>query len=94
VLSAGTGICPQLELSRVKVDWVGTAPGSTPKPAFCAASTNVREKSGQAIRSAYPRVQFRRVEIWFVPGGADLPREVKSAKDAPESEIKAKGCPK
>ncbi|MGA3024209.1 MAG: hypothetical protein ABSF98_05515 [Bryobacteraceae bacterium] len=93
VLSAGTGICPQLELSRVKVNWVGTDQSSTPRPSLCGESTNVKERSGQAVKASDKRAQFRRVEVWFVPSGADMPAGV-TAKDAPAADIKAKGCPK
>jgi outer membrane protein OmpA-like peptidoglycan-associated protein len=94
VLSAGTGICPQLELSRVKVNWVGTDQTSTPRPSLCGESTNVKEKSGQAIKASDKRAEYRRVEVWFVPGGAEVPAGLTGLKDAPAAEIKAKGCPK
>ena len=94
VLSAGTGICPQLELSRVKVNWVGTDQSSTPRPSLCGESTNVKERSGQAVKASDKRAQFRRVEVWFVPSGAPTPAGVSGLKDAPAAEIKAKGCPK
>ena len=94
VLSAGTGICPQLELSRVKVNWVGTDQSSTPRPSLCGESTNVKEKAGQAVKASDSRAQFRRVEVWFVPGGAEMPAGLTGLKDAPAAAIKAKGCPK
>ena len=94
VLSAGTGICPQLELSRVKVNWVGTDQTSTPQPSLCGESTNVKEKSGQEVKASDKRAQFRRVEVWVVPSGAEMPAGVSGLKDAPASDVKAKGCPK
>jgi outer membrane protein OmpA-like peptidoglycan-associated protein len=93
VLSGGTGICPQLELSRVKVNWVGTDQSSTPQPSLCGESTNVKERGGQAVSASDKRAQFRRVEVWVVPSGADMPAGV-TVKDAPAADIKAKGCPK
>ncbi len=95
VLSAGTGICPQLELSRVKVNWVGTDQSSTPRPSLCGESTNVKEKSGQAVKACDKNSRVPpRVEVWFVPSGADMPAGVTGLKDAPAADIKAKGCPK
>ena len=94
VLSAGTGICPQLDLSRVKVNWVGTDQTSTPRPSLCGESTNVKEKSGQGISTSDKRAEYRRVEVWFIPGGAETPADLTGLKDAPAAEIKAKGCPK
>ncbi len=94
VLSAGKGICPSLDLSRIKVNWVGTEQSSEARPALCGTSTNVKERGGQAIRESDKRVQFRRVEVWIVPGGADMPAGVTGLKDAPAAEITPKGCPR
>jgi outer membrane protein OmpA-like peptidoglycan-associated protein len=94
VLSAGTGICPSLDLSRVLVNWVGTDQASQTRPALCGSSTNVKERSGQAVRENDQRAQYRRVEIWVIPGGADMPANLTGLKPAPEKEIKAKGCPR
>ena len=94
VLSAGTGICPQLDLSRVMWNAVGTEQSSEARPALCGSSTDVKERGGSAIRGADKRAQFRRVEIWIVPGGADMPAGVSGLKAVPEKDVKAKGCPK
>lgn len=94
VLSAGTGICPQLELSRVKVKYAGTDQSSPAHPNLCGESTNVKEKSGQAIRAKDQRAQFRRVEVWIVPGGAPMPEGVSGLEDAPKTEVQKLKCPK
>jgi outer membrane protein OmpA-like peptidoglycan-associated protein len=94
VLSAGTGICPQLELSRMKVGWVGTDQSSPAKPLLCGTSTEVKERSGQAVKASDQRAQYRRVEVWFVPGGAAMPPGITSLQDVPESEVRKLGCPK
>lgn len=94
VLSAGKGICPRLDLSRVKVNWVGTDQSSTTRPMLCGSSTNVRERGGASIRANDTHAQYRRVEVWIVPGGAEMPSGVSGLKDAPASAITAKGCPK
>jgi len=88
VLSAGKGVCPSLDLSRVQVSEAGTDQTDPPMP-FGDAS--VKERSGQSTTDQ--RAQFRRVEVWFVPGGADRPN-VSGLGPAPEREIKAKGCPR
>jgi outer membrane protein OmpA-like peptidoglycan-associated protein len=88
VLSAGTGICPSLDLSRVQVSSAGTDQTDPPMP-FGDAS--VKERSGQSATDA--RAQYRRVEVWFIPSGADRP-SVTGVGPAPEREIKAKGCPR
>ena len=88
VLSAGKGVCPALDLSRVQVSSAGTDQTDPPMP-FGDAS--VKERSGQSATDQ--AAQFRRVEVWFVPSGADRP-SVTGAGPAPEREIKAKGCPR
>ncbi len=93
VLTAGTGTCQKLELSRVKLDWTGTTndPNSEFKTRTCEAS--VRERKGQAAGTDSD-AKYRRVEIWLVPNGAPMPPAAAGAKPAPEQAVKAKGCPK
>jgi len=88
VLSAGKGICPSLDLSRVQVSEAGTDQTDPPMP-FGDAS--VKERTGQSATDN--RAQFRRVEVWFIPSGADRP-SVSGLGPAPAKEIQAKGCPK
>jgi outer membrane protein OmpA-like peptidoglycan-associated protein len=88
VLSAGKGICPSLDLSRVQVKSDGTDQADSPMP---FADSSVKERAGQAASG--DRAQFRRVEVWFIPGGSDTPA-VTGLGAAPEKEIKAKGCPR
>ena len=45
VLTAGTGTCEKLELSRVQVDWVGTDQTDPFKTALCESSVKERAKS-------------------------------------------------
>ena len=94
VLSAGSGICPQLELSRVKGGWVGTTQGSDPRPGLCGGSTEIRERRGQAIGRGDSRAMFRRVEVWFVPEGAQLPAELQNIQPVPAGSVTPLGCPK
>ncbi len=93
VLTAGTGTCQKLELSRVQVDWTSTTndPNSEFKTRMC--ETSVVERKGQAAGQD-ANAKYRRVEIWIVPKGAAMPSAATGAKPAPERAVKAKGCPK
>ena len=94
VLSAGKGICPSLDLSRIMINSVGTEQGSETRPALCGSSTNVKEKGGAAIKDSDKRAQYRRVEVYIVPSGAAMPAGLTGLKEAPAKDIQAKGCPK
>ena len=88
VLSAGTGICSALDLGRVKVGYAGTEETSAPMLDFCGTSTVI--KGGKPD----PRIGYRRVEVWLVPGGATMPSSTVSFIDPPADAVKALGCPK
>ncbi len=92
VLSAGTGTCQKLELSRVQVDWVGTDETDPYKTALCESS--VRERSRSKVSETDARTKNRRVEVWIVPKGAQMPTGLKNPKPAPADDIKKLGCPK
>lgn len=92
ILSAGTGICPQLDLSRVLVKSVGNDQASVTRPALCGSSVN--ERNGQSVAANDDRAQFRRVEVWFIPGGAAMPAGLANLQPAPAADVKAKGCPR
>jgi len=92
VLSAGTGTCQKLELPRVQVDWVGTDETDPYKTALCESS--VRERARSKVSESDSRTKNRRVEVWIVPKGAQMPAGAKQLKPAPESDIKKLGCPK
>ncbi len=94
VLSAGKGVCPQLDLGRIMMKAAGTDQSDTPRPALCGSSTNVKEKSGQAIKDSDKNAQFRRVEVWFVPSGAADPAGVSGATAVPAAAVTKLGCPK
>ncbi len=94
VLSAGTGICPQLDLSRIMWKAAGTDQSAETRPALCGTSTDVKELGRSAIKGTDKKVQFRRVEIWIVPGGADMPAGLTGLQAVPEKDVKTKGCPK
>ncbi|MEZ5355246.1 MAG: outer membrane beta-barrel protein [Bryobacteraceae bacterium] len=91
VISAGSGICPAMELNRVLVGFAGTGQKSKTMPAFCGTST---ERRGSRVSATDPRAPFRRVEVWIVPEGAAMPADAGTVSAAPASAIQAKGCPK
>lgn len=89
VLSAGKGICPQLDLSRIQVKSDGTDQTDPPMP---FADNSVKERTGQTATDQAAR--FRRVEVWYVPGGVDVPAGITGLQPAPVQAIQAKGCPR
>lgn len=94
VLSAGKGICPSLDLSRILSKSVGTDQSATPRPALCGSSTNVKERSGQAIKDSDKNAEFRRVEVWIIPSGAATPSGLSDATPVPAAAVSKVGCPK
>ncbi|HVW11068.1 MAG TPA: outer membrane beta-barrel protein [Bryobacteraceae bacterium] len=94
VLSAGKGICPSLDLSRILSKDADTDQTSTPRPALCGSSTNVKERSGQGIKDSDKNAQFRRVEVWIIPSGAQMPSELSGATPVPTAAVSKVGCPR
>jgi opacity protein-like surface antigen/outer membrane protein OmpA-like peptidoglycan-associated protein len=91
-LSGRGDTCKDIELSRIKVAWVGAQQTDEYKSTFCDAST--KEKKTDAVSSADEKAKNRRVEIWLVPKGADMPAGAGSIQDVPRDEVQLKGCPK
>ncbi len=90
VLSGGTGTCAKVDLSRIKVDWVGTEQTSETKPALCGTS-NVKERKGSQTTQADKN---RRVEVYLVPHNSTTMPPGVTVKPTPEAQVKALGCPK
>jgi outer membrane protein OmpA-like peptidoglycan-associated protein len=91
VLTAGTGTCEKLEPSRVQVDWVGNEQIDPFKTTLCEAS--VKERSKSKVSDRDDRTKNRRVEVWIVPKGAQMPAGAKTLKPVPDS-VRKLGCPK
>jgi outer membrane protein OmpA-like peptidoglycan-associated protein len=90
ILSGGTGTCGKVDVSRIKMDFVGTDQTSDPRPGQCGTS-NTQERKGSQTSEADKN---RRVEIYLVPHGSTvLPPAVKNARPVPEAAVKALGCP-
>ena len=94
VLSAGKGICPSLDLSRIMVNWVGTDQ-SRRNPSGSLRLFDQREGKGRPGREGIGQARA-------VPARRNLDRSGRRGyargperlKDAPVKEIQAKGCPK
>ena len=88
-------VCTNVDLSRVKGDWVGTEQTSTPKPGLCGTSNLPSAQSERPGQSVTEADENQRVEVYLVPRGSRaLPPAVKNLKPLPEREIKALGCPR
>ncbi len=90
ILSGGTGTCGKVDISRIKMDIVGTEQTSEPRTGQCGTS-NTQERKGSETSEADKN---RRVEIYLVPHNSTvMPPAVKNARPVPEAEVKALGCP-
>ncbi len=90
ILSGGTGTCGKVDISRIKMDVVGTDQTSEPRTGQCGTS-NTQERKGSETSEADKN---RRVEVYLVPHNSTvLPPAVKNARPVPEAEVKALGCP-
>jgi outer membrane protein OmpA-like peptidoglycan-associated protein len=91
VITAGSGICLSIPASQVIVSAPGAEQGGVDfQPNFCGAS--VLEQRGSAVQANDGTAQYRRVEVWFIPTGADLPKSVSNYQAA--SAMSISGCPK
>jgi hypothetical protein len=91
VLTAGKGICLGVNPRQVLIGLAGTNQSSEPMPFLCGSSTTAKTARG---RAAGKRAQYRRVEVWFVPTGAQLPPGLGRLRTAAAYNMKTLGCPK
>ncbi len=91
VLSGGGGTCASIDLTRIKVAYAGTAQGQEPN-GVCGTSAHpsVKERKKSAVSASDKN---RRVEVYLVPKGTTKVHDMDIAP-APESVVKALGCPK
>lgn len=93
VLSGGGGTCKDLEHSRIKGVWVGSAQDTEFLPASCTVSTEApKERKGNEVDAN--EAKNRRVEIWLVPKGLALPSAAANAAELSDTDLKKVGCPK
>ena len=55
---------------------------------------SVKERHNQYVKDNDDKAKFRRVEIWFVPSGSDLPADLPATQEPAAKAVKALGCPK
>jgi hypothetical protein len=90
ILSGGTGTCGKVDISRIKMDVVGTDQTSETKTGQCGTS-NTQERKGSETSEADKN---RRVELYLVPHNSTvLPPAVKNVQPVPEAAVKALTCP-
>jgi outer membrane protein OmpA-like peptidoglycan-associated protein len=86
VITAGTGVCLSIPQSQVQVSAPGVDQNGVPfEPGFCQASVG---------RGASSAVDERRVVVWFVPIGGQLPASVTNSQAATSLPVSSLGCPK
>ena len=86
VITAGSGVCLSVPRSQVQLSWTGTDQNGVGfESGFCSSS--VRAGSSNAA-------EMRRVVVWFVPNGGELPASVTKHQDAASLPVEALGCPK
>jgi hypothetical protein len=86
VITAGTGICLAIPQSQVLVSSPGVDQNGVGfEPGFCSSSVR-GGSSGMA--------EMRRVEVWFVPNGGQLPSSLKTYQDASALPVSSLGCPR
>jgi hypothetical protein len=96
VITGGSGICLGIDPNRVFLGLAGADQANAPMPYLCGTSTRAKttERRGSAVRSGDDRAQYRRVEVWFVPTGSEMPAGLGELKTAAEHNVKTLGCPK
>jgi outer membrane protein OmpA-like peptidoglycan-associated protein len=90
VLSGGGGTCASIDVSRIKVAYVGTAQGAEPN-GVCGTSAHPDKERRKSVVNESDK--NRRVEVYLVPKGATKVGTV-DVIPAPDSVVKALGCPK
>jgi outer membrane protein OmpA-like peptidoglycan-associated protein len=84
VITAGSGICLSIPASRVEVSSPGADQmGVDFDSNFCQSSV-----------AAGPEADARRVVVWFIPSGGQMPASVTNSQSASALSVSNLGCPK
>jgi outer membrane protein OmpA-like peptidoglycan-associated protein len=84
VITAGSGVCLSIPASRVQVSSPGTDQmGVSFDSSFCQSSV-----------PAGPEADMRRVVVWFIPSGGQMPASVANSQAASSLPVSNLGCPR
>ena len=85
IITAGTGICLSIPATQVQVSAPGADQNGVPYEAgFCRSS----------VGRIGPETDMRRVEVWFVPSGGQIPSSVTNSQSVSTLSLGNLGCPK
>ena len=85
VISAGTGVCLSIPEAQVQISSPGVDQNGVGFEAgFCRSS----------VGAIGPDTDLRRVEVWFVPSGGQIPASVTNNQSATSLPVSRLGCPK
>jgi len=85
IITAGTGICLSIPKTQVQVSAPGADQNGVPyESGFCRSS----------VGPIGPNTEMRRVEVWFVPSGGQIPSSVTNSQSVSSLSIGNLGCPK
>jgi opacity protein-like surface antigen len=85
VVTAGTGVCLSIPETQVQVSSPGVDQNGVPFEAgFCRSS----------VGPIGPETDMRRVAVWFVPSGGQIPASVTNSQSASTLSVSRLGCPK
>jgi hypothetical protein len=85
VITAGTGVCLAIPQDQVQISAPGVDQnGVSFESSFCKSS----------VGPVGPNTEMRRVEVWFVPSGGQLPPSVTNNQSAAVMQVSNLGCPK
>jgi Outer membrane protein beta-barrel domain len=92
IISAGQGICLGFAPSQILIGYTGTNQNGVDFQPFFDAGT--KERAGSVVKESDPDAKYRRVEVYFVPTGAQMPATATDLKDAASLGVSSLGCPK
>jgi hypothetical protein len=87
VITAGTGVCMSVPQSQVMLEGNGTSQNDVSfESGFCGSSVRGGAAGGNA--------DLRRVAVWFVPSGGQMPAQASNLQSAQSLNISGLGCPR